>query len=396
MSGQLLLAYDFPPMGGGISRWMGELAKRFPPGSLIVSTGQAEKDRDADLKLPNRVDRLPIPSRRLRTVQGTVLWSRRVAAIARSVRPEFIWCGNLKPAGYPAHWTRRQVGTPYGVLLHGGDLLILRHQIKRSLKRRTARLLLTSASVLVANSRWTAELCRTLLEEMGIRFDQERVRVVPLGTDPAFFHPGAASDLLLNRYGLDQRRWLLTVARLTHHKGIDIGIHLLARLRARYADLGYIVVGRGEELEQLKQLANRLGVADRVRFLTEVPDQDLPTIYSSGVAYLGLSRLMEQRAEGFGIALLEAAACGLPVIAARTGGIPDAVRDGETGVLVDPGDVGQVEAAVSRVLDDPALASRLGQAGRRAVETFYNWNRVAADLEQIGREAGKRKLLTGG
>jgi glycosyltransferase involved in cell wall biosynthesis len=103
---------------------------------------------------------------------------------------------------------------------------------------------------------------------------------------------------------------------------------------------------------------------------------------------------MEQRAEGFGIALLEAAACGLPVIAARTGGIPDAVREGETGVLVDPGDLGQVEAAVSRVLDDPALASRLGQAGRRAVETFYNWDRVAADLEQIGREAGRRKLLT--
>jgi phosphatidylinositol alpha-1,6-mannosyltransferase len=374
---------------------MGELAKRFPPGSLIVSTGQAEKGRDADLTLPNRVDRLPIPSRRLRTVQGTVLWSRRVAAIARSVRPEFIWCGNLKPAGYPAHWTRRQVGTPYGVLLHGGDLLILRHQIKRSLlKRRTARLLLISASVLVANSQWTAELCRTLLEEIGIPFARERVRVVPLGTDPAFFRPGAASDELRNQYGLNQRRWLLTVARLTHHKGIDIGLHLLARLRARYTDLGYVVVGRGEELEQMKQLADRLGVADRVRFLTEIPDRDLPPIYSSAVAYLGLSRVMEQRAEGFGIALLEAASCGLPVIAARTGGIPDAVRDGETGVLVDPGDLGQVEEAVSRVLDDPALASRLGQAGRRAVERFYNWDRVAADLEQIGREAGRRKLLT--
>jgi phosphatidylinositol alpha-1,6-mannosyltransferase len=155
-----------------------------------------------------------------------------------------------------------------------------------------------------------------------------------------------------------------------------------------------VVVGRGEELEQLKQLADRLGVLDRVRFFTEVPDRDLPAIYSSAVAYLGLSRVMEQRAEGFGIALLEAASCGLPVIAARTGGIPDAVCDGETGVLVDPGDLGQVEEAASRVLDDPALASRLGQAGRRAVETFYNWDRVAADLEQIGREAGRRKLLT--
>ena len=147
-------------------------------------------------------------------------------------------------------------------------------------------------------------------------------------------------------------------------------------------------------MDPLKQLADRLGVADRVRFLTEVPDRDLSAIYSSAVAYLGLSRLMERRAEGFGIALLEAAACGLPVIAARTGGIPDAVRDGETGVLVDPGDLGQVEAAVSRVLEDPTLARRLGQAGRRAVETFYNWDRVAADLDQLGREFGRRKHLT--
>ena len=81
---------------------------------------------------------LGIPSRRLRTIQGILLWSRRVAVLARSTDAEFIWCGNVKPAAYPAKWTMERTGVPYGILLHGGDLLILQHQIHQSAMKRTA------------------------------------------------------------------------------------------------------------------------------------------------------------------------------------------------------------------------------------------------------------------
>jgi phosphatidylinositol alpha-1,6-mannosyltransferase len=99
-----------------------------------------------------------------------------------------------------------------------------------------------------------------------------------------------------------------------------------------------------------------------------------------------VSRLLEQRVEGFGISLVEASACGVAVVAGRSGGIPEAVRDGETGVLVDAERPEAVADALRRLLDDAALRRRLGQAGRRAVETFYNWDRVAADLRRIGHE----------
>ena len=115
--------------------------------------------------------------------------------------------------------------------------------------------------------------------------------------------------------------------------------------------------------------ARELGVADRVRFLTDVPDRDLPALYNGAEVYLGVSRLMEQRVEGFGISLAEASACGVPVVAGRSGGIPEAVRDGETGVLVDAERPEAVAEALGRLLDDPALRARLGAAGRRAVET---------------------------
>jgi phosphatidylinositol alpha-1,6-mannosyltransferase len=387
MAPQLLLTYDFPPIGGGIARWMGELAKRYPPGTLVVSTGQHPDASTVDATFPNQVDRLPLAARRLRSLQGLLFWSRRAAVLTRQCGVEFIWCGNMKPAAYPAKWTMERLGTPFGVLLHGGDLLILQHQVHQSLlKRRTARALLASAAVLVANSQWTRDCCLTLLSELEIEPADRQVQVVPLGADHVFFRPGVDVAAARERYGLGEGRWLLSVARLARHKGIDTALRALSQLRDRYPDLRYAVVGSGEELGSLEEEARQLGVADRVRFLTDVPDRDLPAIYNCAEVYLGVSRLMEQRVEGFGISIAEASACGVPVVAGRSGGIPEVVRDGETGLLVDAERAEGVSDALRLLLDDPALRARLGGAGRRAVETYYNWDRVAGDLARIGHE----------
>jgi phosphatidyl-myo-inositol dimannoside synthase len=390
MGTQLLLTYDFPPMGGGIARMMGQLAKSYRPETLIVSTGSYPGSVEADSSLANKVDRVAVPSRRLRTLQGLVAWSRRAGALAASSQPEFVWCGNLKPAGYPARWVRQRLGTPYGILHYGTDLLLLQRSIRKSpIKRGTARALIGSAAVLVAISEWTRQLCLTILEELGLDPDEKEVRTLPLGTDPEHFRPGIDPSSVRARYGLDGRRWLVSVGRLTPHKGIDTGLRVLSRLRERYPDLAYAVVGSGEQLSELQAMASALNVADRVRFLTEVPDRDLPGLYNCAEVYLGLSRLLPDRVEGFGISLVEAAACGVPAIAGRTGGIPDAVRDGETGLLVDPERPEEIRSALCSLLDDRDRAARLGMAGRRAVETYFNWNRVAGELAQIGHELGK-------
>ena len=389
MGTQLLLTYDFPPIGGGIARWMAELARRYPKGSLVVSTGQHPDAPDVDSTFPNPIDRLPIAARRLRTIQGLLLWSRRAAVLARTHGAEFIWCGNIKPAAYPAKWVMERVGTPFGILLHGGDLLILQHQVHRSaLKRRAARALLTSASVLVANSQWTRDRCVHLLGELDVEPTPEQIRVVPLGADHEFFRPGVDPAAVRRRYGLEEGRWLLSVARLTRHKGIDTALQAMNALCREYPDLRYAVVGTGEDRGALEEMARELGLADRVRFLAGVPDRDLPALYNMAEIYLGVSRLMEQRVEGFGISLAEASACGVPVVAGRSGGIPEGVRDGETGLLVEAEDPEAVAAALRRLLADPALGRSLGEGGRRAVEERYNWNRVVADLARIGHEVG--------
>jgi len=274
-------------------------------------------------------------------------------------------------------------------LLHGGDLLILQHQIHQSaMKRKTAAALLGSAAVLVANSEWTRDRCLTVLGDLEVEVPADRVRVVPLGADPAFFRPGIDAGDVRRRYGLEAGRWMLSVARLVPYKGLDTGLRVLAQLAPIYPDLGYLAVGSGPQLTELRSMARLLQLEDRVKFLTGVPDGDLPALYNCAEVYLGLTRTTELDVEGFGISLVEASACGVPVVAARTGGIPDAVREGETGLLVDPSQAKPAATAVARLLDDRALARNLGSGGRRAVESYYNWDRVTSEMIAIGQELG--------
>ncbi len=393
MPADLLLTLAFPPMAGGVSRWMYEIARRYPPPGIVVSTGFHPDAADVDGTLPSPVDRLPLPAKQLRTLQGLLLWSRRAAVLARSHRARFIWCGDIHPSAYPAKWTRERVGTPFGILLHGADLLVLQHQVHRSaMKRRTARALLGAAAVLVANSEWTRGLAEVLLQELELDAEEGRVRVVPLGTDPTFFRPGVATGPVCDRYGLKGGRWLLSVSPLAPHKGIDTVLRALALLEGKEGDVRYAVVGEGEGRRELERLAHTLGLADRVRFLGGVPDADLPGLYNLADVYVGASRRTPLTAEGFGIALAEAASAGRPVIAGRTGGIPEAVKDGETGLLVDAERPAEVAEAVRRLLREPKLARRLGTAARREIERYYNWDRVARDLAAVAAEVGRETV----
>ena len=196
----LLFSFDFPPMSGGIARWMSELATRYPAGELVISTGSLPGSEVVDAALGNRVVRLATPSRRLRTLAGQLAWGRQALELDRRHRFRFAWCDNVRPSAYPAnlltHWRR----LPYGITLHGGDLFDLRRNYRRSwFKRIVARRLLGEAAVLVTNSRWTGDLARQVLGELGLDRPADRVRVVPLGTDPATFRPDIDQPIRTHR-----------------------------------------------------------------------------------------------------------------------------------------------------------------------------------------------------
>jgi len=387
-----LLTDEFPPIQTGVARMMGEIARRYPRGELLVSTGQHRDSQDADARFGVAggvggavIDRLPIPSRTLKSLPGLLFWSRRVATLARQHKPAFAWCDSIRPCAYPAKWVHERVGVKYGVLLHGGDLLKELHAIHHSpLGRRTSKALLGSAAAVVANSQWTREQAQKVLRELGLDPLAEQVKVVPLGTDPEQFKPGLDAREVRARYRLNGDPWVITVARLETYKGIDMALKAVAECRRAGLAVNYLVVGAGKKRKAYLKLADELDIAAAVRFVGNVPDPDLPLLLNAATAYIGVSRRADgTRVEGFGVALAEASACGLPVIAGQSGGLAEAVRDGETGLVVDPDDAAAVAAALKRLLGDQLLARRLGQGGRKAIETLYNWDRVIRDLRDI-------------
>ena len=387
MSGTLLLALNFPPFGGGIARMMGEVALRYPPRSLTISTGTWPGWEAGDPRFPQTIDRVAIGAKRLRTLNGLGLWTWRAASLARRTRPGFVWCDEVKPAGYAATWLHVRGGPPFGVIAHGADFLLLDAKIRRSVfKRWTARHILARCSVVVANSRWTADLARSVLEFLGCRRLAAHVRVVPLGTTPSRFRPGLDPAPARRRHRLEGGPWLLTVARLDYHKGIDTVIRALPGIRAVFPTACYAVAGTGSRRDSLERLVAELGLGDAVRLLGFVSDDELPALYNAADLFVLASRRYDLLVEGFGISIVEASASGLPVIGSRSGGIPEAIRDGETGFLVEPEDPAALAATAIRLLGDEGLRRRMGAAGRAAVESYYNWDRVAVDLIGIDRE----------
>jgi glycosyltransferase involved in cell wall biosynthesis len=153
-------------------------------------------------------------------------------------------------------------------------------------------------------------------------------------------------------------------------------IALLKAPAAREARL--LLVGRGSDGERLAALAREQGVANRIEFVGEIPAGGIPD-FMRRLTLLAMPSL----SESFGVVAVEASACGLPVIASRVGGVPEVVRDGETGLLVEPRNVEGLARALDSLLSDPALCERLGRAGREHVERHYEWARNVDQMEAV-------------
>lgn len=197
------------------------------------------------------------------------------------------------------------------------------------------------------------------------RVDRERVRLVPLGIEiERFRRDAAARRRFRDEHGFVETVVLLYVARLVPSKDVDSFLDLGAALCDR--DVALVVVGDGPEADRLRRRVVDGGRADRVRFLGSRDGQALVDCFSGSDAFVSTSAY-----EGFGLAIVEAMAAGLPVVAVAVGGVTDLVEDGVTGHLVPPGRFEELVARVEALLDDEDLRRGEGAAAeRRAAERF--------------------------
>ena len=391
----LFVTQDYGPDLGGMARRHVELVRRFGDDdetimsvSTVASPGAAAFDQHESY----RIYRQPFPFERANRFSNQLRWAQWLTS-RRAPPFEVLHCGNIRPVGYGVRWANRKLGAPYLVYVNGGDLLRERRKAGRSaVKRMSARSILGNASGIVATSKWVAQLASEVMNEVGVE-KPPRVAALDLGTDPVHFNPSRDTGALRRRWGVGDGPLILTVARLVPHKGQDMGIRALATLSRDFPNLRYIMVGEGHDELRLRSIARELGVTDKVGFVGAMRDDELPEAYATSTIYLGASRVdKEINVEGFGISFLEAGASGIPSVAGDSGGVRSAVRDGETGIVVPPTDADSITEAIRSLLLNPERRKQMGLAARHAVETHYNWDRVARDTRDFTYDVVKRSL----
>ncbi len=196
---------------------------------------------------------------------------------------------------------------------------------------------------------------------------------------------GDVGLVLRDRYRLGPAPVVCCLSRLVKRKGQDTLIAAWPQIRSRVAGARLLIVGRGPYEADLRAQATKAGVADDVVFTGGVVDDELAAHICVGDVFAMPCRTRRRGldVEGLGIVYLEASACARPVVAGDSGGAPDAVLDGETGFVVDGRDVNAVADRVTRLLRDPLLRSRMGQAGRTWVQRDWQWPQVSAALDRM-------------
>jgi len=212
-----------------------------------------------------------------------------------------------------------------------------------------------------------SESTRDDLVRRGVRADA--VRVIHPGIDSKWYHP----DPSVPR---SAEPTFLYVGRLKRYKGIETAIRAIAAVRNQGRNVRFQIAGGGDDRPRLEGLVQSLGVADSVRFLGFVSETEKRDLLRRAWAHL-----FPSVKEGWGIANIEASACGTPAIAADSPGLSDSVVHGETGYLVPHGNAAALAAVLVRLMDEPAEIERLGRAGRRLAEGL-SWERAASETER--------------
>jgi phosphatidylinositol alpha-1,6-mannosyltransferase len=379
MSRTLMVTNDFPPRPGGIQQFLHNLALRQPADSLVVyaSTWPArDHGRQAakfDAEQPFEVVRentgmlLPTPA-----------VARRAAELARAHDCDTAWFGAAAPLGLLATGLRSRAGIGRVVAqTHGHEAGWAALPGARGLLRRIGD---GTDVVTYLGEYFRVRLARVL-------DGRTELRRLPPGVDVDVFHPGVDGTEVRRRYRLADRPVLVCVSRLVPRKGQDMLIRALPEIRRRVPGAALLIVGGGPYLTALRRLARQLGVADHVVFTGEIAWAELPAHYAAGDVYAMPCRTRRGGldVEGLGMVYLEASATGRPVIAGDSGGAPDAVREGETGFVVNGRDVAAIADRAAVLLADPSLAQRMGAAGRSWVETEWAWDTLAARMADLLR-----------
>jgi phosphatidyl-myo-inositol dimannoside synthase len=365
----LLVTNDFPPKIGGIQNLLYEWWRRLPSESFAVLTSpySGSKQFDAAQSFEIRRTREPV-------LLPHPLLVRKINKMAKQVGAELVVLDPALPLGLIGP----HLNLPYAVVLHGAEIVVPGRLpvVSRLLSR-----VLNNAEFIIASGSYPAA------EASRICRSSKRIEVITPGVDIQRFKVLSSEQRVEARkqFGVAEDAELIVgISRLVPRKGFDVLIRAVARLAIEFPKLRLIVGGDGRDRARLERIAREL--MSPTTFLGRVSDDDLPKLYGCADinAMLCRSRWMGLEQEGFGIVFAEAAACGVPQIAGRSGGASDAVDHDITGLIVeDPTRVDDVVSSLRRLLVDKSQLLKMGQASRLRAENLFDYDKLALKLGQV-------------
>ena len=358
---------DFPPRIGGINYYVDQIMRRFPPGTVTIFSSRYPGWEAFDREYPHEVIRLdtemmlPTPGVR-----------RRLHDELRSRKPDVVAFGATWPLGHMGPAIRRKLGIPYIGFTHG---LELTGTLVPGLLRHIGR----DAAMLTAVSEWARNA-------LGKSFGWEgRMELLPSGIDTDTFRPDVSDIVVRERHALGSAPVVCCVSRLVARKGQDLLIRALPAVARVVPDVKLLIVGSGPYDAELRKLTAGTNVADRVVFSGAAPYAELPAYFRAGDVFAMPCRLrmFGFDVEALGAVFLQGAAVGRPVIAGDSGGAPEAVIPGKTGLVVDPTRPEPLAEAIISLLTDRARAEAMGKAGAEWVHSEWTWDRMTDRLKLI-------------
>ena len=366
----LVVTNDFPPRLGGIQSFVHAMVSALPPADVVVYAsdhpGSARFDAAQAYPVIRHPGGLLVPTPSARD---------RIVGVFGEYRADAVWFGAAAPLGLLGSALRTAGAQRIVATTHGHEVGWAQLPLARTALRRIA----DQVDVMTYLGDYTrARLARALDGRV------ELARLTP-GVDVSRFRPDVDGGAVRRRYGLGDALVVVCLSRLVPRKGQDALIDAWPTVRAAHPSARLLIVGRGPYEKSLRRRADRSGVGQAISFTGGVAEDELAAHLAAGDVFAMPCRTRRRGldVEGLGIVYLEAGACGLPVVAGRSGGAPDAVREGETGFVVDGRRPDEVARAIIELLGDAGLRLRLGQAGRDWVASDWRWDTVAARLDAL-------------
>ena len=368
----LLLTLDFPPEIGGIQTLLHNLCQNFHKFEPIVVAPQQAEAGKFDVSQPFKIYRVNLfshGSSKVAKLFFLLLMLVKAFAIFVRERIDIVLCG---------HVTVGIVGLTLKCL-HSKPYVIYTYAMELVNKSALTTLVLQKSDRVIVISEYT----KNLVACFGVPIS--RITKINPGINHKVKRDLDVSSIEKS-YGLTGKKILLSVSRLEElYKGHDYVIKSLPLIKSKIPKAHYVIVGEGWLKSYYQKLAENLGVIDDISFVGRIPDKELRKWYQICDVFVMVSRdsTTDGGAEGFGIVYLEANAYGKPVVGGRAGGIPDAIIDNVTGLLVNPENEIEIAEAIVRLLTSPELAKKLGEQGRKRVLQELSWDKVGEKVEKV-------------